>query len=52
MKQPNPKVHFYISLAKSILRVAAGLSLYKGVFTIAGILFITAEVLGILEEVF
>lgn len=56
-KDPG-KGHFYVSVVKSILRFAAGgvlvsLGLQFSQFdllTIAGILFIMAEVLGIVEE--
>lgn len=51
-QQPNPKIHFYISLAKSCLRIFAGITLINSLFVAAGILFIIAEILGILEEVF
>lgn len=51
-KQPNPKIHFYISLVKSVLRIFAGIALMNSFFAISGGLFIVAEILGILEEVF
>ena len=44
------KGHFYVSLAKSGLRILAGASLLTGNFYAAGILLIAAEVLGIVEE--
>lgn len=44
------KGHFYVSLAKSGLRIGAGIALLKGDFWFAGVLFIAAEALGILEE--
>jgi hypothetical protein len=44
------KGHFYVSLAKSGLRILAGANLMFGHFYIAGILLILAEVLGIVEE--
>lgn len=43
--------HFYVSLAKSGLRIIAGYALINSNFILAGSLFIAAEVLGILEEV-
>jgi hypothetical protein len=43
--------HFYVSLVKSILRIAAGGYLITGNFLVAGALLIVAEVLGILEEI-
>lgn len=42
--------HFYVSLAKSIIRIAAGIFLMSGNFVVAGAGFIFAEVLGIVEE--
>jgi hypothetical protein len=44
------KGHFYVSLAKSVLRITAGGALISGFITHAGVLFIVAEVLGIVEE--
>ena len=49
-KDPS-KGHFYMSVVKSILRFGAGGFLITGMLTFAGILFIMAEVLGILEEI-
>ena len=43
--------HFYVSLVKSCLRIAAGVVLFYGSFTWAGSLLILAEVLGIIEEI-
>jgi hypothetical protein len=48
-KDPG-KFHFYVSLAKSVVRIAAGAFLITGNFLVAGALFIAAEVLGIVEE--
>jgi hypothetical protein len=42
--------HFYVSLAKSGIRIVAGISLMMGNFFIAGGFLIIAEALGILEE--
>lgn len=42
--------HFYVSLAKSALRIVAGGNLLIGNLFWAGALLILAEVLGILEE--
>lgn len=44
------KGHFYVSLAKSGLRIGAGIALLRGEIVLAGVLFIAAEALGILEE--
>ena len=43
--------HFYVSLAKSALRILAGIFLIDGNLLVAGSLLILAEGLGILEEV-
>ena len=42
--------HFYVSLAKSGIRVAAGIALIQGEIAYAGFLLIAAELLGIVEE--
>ena len=42
--------HFYVSLAKSFIRILAGAMLIMGAFAITGALIILAEVLGIVEE--
>ncbi len=42
--------HFYVSLAKSAVRIAAGIALCMGAFFVSGMLFVAAEVLGIVEE--
>lgn len=44
------KKHFYISLVKSGFRIIAGILLIKGVIVGAGMMLITAEILGVLEE--
>jgi hypothetical protein len=43
--------HFFVSLAKSAIRILAGVSLIYGSFVICGALLIVAEILGIVEEV-
>jgi hypothetical protein len=48
-KDPS-RWHFYISLAKSVIRMFAGGALCYGFFVHAGGLLIIAEMLGILEE--
>jgi hypothetical protein len=48
-KDPG-KGHFYVSLVKSIFRIGAGIALVFGNVITAGVLLITAEVLGIIEE--
>jgi hypothetical protein len=45
------KGHFYVSLVKSGLRIGAGLTLVQGLIVPAGVLFIVAEILGIVEEI-
>lgn len=42
--------HFYVSLVKSGVRIVAGGCLITGNLLMAGICFIMAEVLGIIEE--
>jgi hypothetical protein len=42
--------HFYVSLVKSVFRIATGACLMAGFFWFAGFLLIFAEMLGILEE--
>jgi len=44
------KGHFYVSLAKSAIRIVAGGCLITGNLLMAGICFILAEILGIVEE--
>ena len=43
--------HFFVSLAKSAIRILAGVALIYGAFVICGALLIAAEVLGIVEEI-
>ena len=42
--------HFYVSLAKSLIRIVAGGALLVGHVAEAGALLILAETLGIIEE--
>ena len=43
--------HFVVSLLKSATRIAAGIALiWPGSLILAGVFFILAEVLGIVEE--
>jgi len=42
--------HFYVSIAKSAVRLAAGIALIMVGFALPGCLFILAEILGIVEE--
>jgi hypothetical protein len=50
MKHPDPKKHLYISLAKSFIRITAGVCLVVGFPVWCGIGLIAAEALGIIEE--
>jgi len=49
VRDPSKK-HFYISMIKSVVRILAGSALVVGNLIVAGVLFVGAEVLGILEE--
>jgi len=42
--------HFYVSLAKSAVRIVAGVFLIQGNLVLAGLFLIAAEGLGIVEE--
>ena len=42
--------HFYVSVVKSAIRVAAGAVLIIAGLSLVGWLFILAEILGIVEE--
>ena len=42
--------HFYVSMVKSFIRIFAGMALINGSLVIAGVSFIVAELLGIVEE--
>lgn len=48
-KDPG-RFHFYVSLAKSGVRIAAGGAFCMGSIVGGGALLIVAEVLGIIEE--
>ena len=57
MQHPDAKKHFYISMAKSGIRIFAGIMLAVSAFTIhdyailiSGAAFVVAEILGIAEE--
>ncbi len=43
--------HFIVSIVKSVIRIIAAGFLIYGNFLFAGVLFILAEVLGIIEEI-
>ena len=42
--------HFYVSIVKRFIRIFAGVALINGSLVIAGVSFIIAELLGIVEE--
>lgn len=42
--------HFYVSLAKSAIRVVAGFLMIQGELAYAGFLLVCAELLGVVEE--
>jgi hypothetical protein len=50
-RHPDPIKHKYISFAKSAIRIVAGGCLISGNFVFAGIGFVLAEILGIVEEI-
>lgn len=47
---PDPKLHLYISILKSLIRIAAGGFLIYGMPVGAGAMIVLAELLGIAEE--
>jgi hypothetical protein len=49
-KDPG-KGHFYVSLAKSAIRIFAGGVLMSGNLWLAGVCIVLAEVLGVVEEI-
>ena len=49
-KESKTNWHFYISIVKSVIRIGAGGFLISGNLIVGGALLITAEVLGIVEE--
>lgn len=50
MKHPDAKKHLYVSLAKSFIRIVAGVCLVVGFPVWCGVGLIAAEALGIIEE--
>ena len=48
---PDPVWHRWISFVKSGIRIVAGVALISGALVTAGLLFIVAEILGIVEEI-
>lgn len=49
--QNSSLTHYNVSMAKSALRVLAGVSLVFSSLIIAGLLLIVAELLGVVEEI-
>ena len=49
-KDPS-RGHFYVSLAKSGIRIFAGGVLMLGNFYLAGVCIVLAEVLGVVEKI-
>ncbi len=49
-KDPS-RGHFYVSVCKSAVRIAAGAALIMGSLAVCGALLILAEILGIVEEI-
>jgi len=50
INHPDAKKHLYVSLAKSFIRIVAGVCLIVGFPVWCGIGIVAAEVLGIIEE--
>jgi hypothetical protein len=51
MKQPDAAKHFQLSMAKSAVRIAAGISLiWPQSLILAGVFLILAEIIGVAEE--
>lgn len=49
-KESNTNWHFYISIVKSVVRIAAGIALIMGSLKWGGLGLVFAEILGIVEE--
>lgn len=50
IRESKTSWHFWISFAKSFVRILAALALIGQEFTTSGLLLLIAEVLGIVEE--
>ena len=50
MKQPDARLHFGLSIVKSIIRIIAFVALCYGSLYLAGAWLIVAELIGIGEE--
>lgn len=51
MKGTEMEGHFKVSLAKSAIRIVAGVALIFNLFEVSGVLLIVAEGFGVIEEV-
>lgn len=49
-KAPDPRLHLYVSLGKSAIRILAGVAFFYNMVWIGGVLLILAEFVGIVEE--
>lgn len=49
-REDDDTFHFRVSIAKSVARIAAGVTLMFGWVVLAGLALIAAEVLGVVEE--
>ncbi len=49
-KESKTNFHFWVSFFKSLIRITAALALIGQNFTTSGLLFLLAEILGIVEE--
>jgi len=50
IKRPDATKHFMVSMIKSFTRILACVCLAMGSLQVAGLVFLTAEILGIVEE--
>ena len=50
IKRPDATKHFMVSMIKSFTRILACVCLSAGSIQVAGLVFLTAEILGIVEE--
>ena len=50
IKRPDATKHFMVSMIKSFTRILACVCLATSMFQVAGLVFLVAEILGIVEE--
>jgi len=50
LEYPDPKKHLIISVVKSLFRIVAGIALLCENVMVAGLIFIVAEIIGVIEE--